>query len=216
MPGTPATSPNFGAPRFDNNDDFDFAGDVNSVVDTFDLKAALKAMLPPIGSQLMYAGTSDPAAIDGIAAYLICDGRFVDQADYPEAFAVIGHRYNRDAGGAIVDPANGTFRLPDKRGRASVGAGTATGAPGATAKTQGVRAGEETHVLTPGEGPLRSHTHGGIPAATGIVQGTGVQTFLNAGSQVNSTGDVNGGQQNGSAHNNLQPYEVDNFIIRVL
>lgn len=44
MPGTPPTSPRFGAPRFDNAvDAADFAGGVNRVVDNFDLNAARDA-----------------------------------------------------------------------------------------------------------------------------------------------------------------------------
>jgi hypothetical protein len=40
MPGTPATSPRFGAPRYANSDAVDFAGQVNGVTDIFDLTAA--------------------------------------------------------------------------------------------------------------------------------------------------------------------------------
>lgn len=41
MPGTPATSPRFGAPRIGSSDDFDIVTDLNAVTDTFDLKAQL-------------------------------------------------------------------------------------------------------------------------------------------------------------------------------
>lgn len=40
MPGTPATSPRFGAPRYSNSDTVDFAGQVNGVTDVLDTKAA--------------------------------------------------------------------------------------------------------------------------------------------------------------------------------
>lgn len=39
MPGTPATSVRFGAPRYANTDASDFAGQVNAVTDAFDAKA---------------------------------------------------------------------------------------------------------------------------------------------------------------------------------
>ena len=39
MPGSPATSPNFGAPRYDDADDATFSEQVNSVTDTFDALA---------------------------------------------------------------------------------------------------------------------------------------------------------------------------------
>lgn len=40
MPGTPATSPRHGAPRYANTDTSDFAGQVNAVTDRFDITAA--------------------------------------------------------------------------------------------------------------------------------------------------------------------------------
>jgi microcystin-dependent protein len=56
MPGTPATSPNFGAPRYNDGDDATFSTQVNSVTDTFDGKAVLSTdprltdtRLPPAG-----------------------------------------------------------------------------------------------------------------------------------------------------------------------
>jgi microcystin-dependent protein len=39
MPGTPPTSPNFGAPRYDDSDDATFAEQVNPITDTFDALA---------------------------------------------------------------------------------------------------------------------------------------------------------------------------------
>ena len=39
MPGTPPTSPNFGAPRYSDADPASFSAQVNAIVDTFDAKA---------------------------------------------------------------------------------------------------------------------------------------------------------------------------------
>jgi hypothetical protein len=43
VPGTPATSVRFGAPRYANTDASDFAGQVNAVTDAFDAKAGVFA-----------------------------------------------------------------------------------------------------------------------------------------------------------------------------
>lgn len=48
------------------------------------------------------------AAISLQYGWLEADGSFVDQIDYPELFALIGHSQNGD-----VDPEDGTFKLPD-------------------------------------------------------------------------------------------------------
>lgn len=47
--------------------------------------------------------------------YLLCDGRSIIRADYPELFAVIGTTYGTESAT--------TFSLPDMRGRSVVGAG---------------------------------------------------------------------------------------------
>lgn len=242
MPGTPATSPNFGAPRYDNNvDPADFATQVNAVTDAFDAKAALKALLPPVGAQLPYVGTVDPPAIDGIAAWMIADGRDVNSVDYPELDALIGasagvgagrHAYN---GGSA--PAPGKFRLPNKQGRTSVGAGTATGARGATAKDRGIRGGEETHQLTTGEAaqkalttdvdsPDHAHALQALPltnwTATHYAYATGsgpaeigLQNSTTSGALSRHAHAIPGSNAVND-HNNLSPYEVDGgYIIRV-
>ena len=46
MPGTPATSPRLGIPRYANTDAADFATDVNAVVDAVDASIALVTTLP--------------------------------------------------------------------------------------------------------------------------------------------------------------------------
>lgn len=45
MPGNPATSPNFAAPRYSDADNADFAGQVNAVTDAFDAAAAKRGSI---------------------------------------------------------------------------------------------------------------------------------------------------------------------------
>lgn len=53
--------------------------------------------------------TTSPSEVDG--EWLVCDGRTVSSAEYPELFGVIGDTFTGDA----AVPA-GSFRLPDYRG----------------------------------------------------------------------------------------------------
>ena len=70
----------------------------------------------PVGSVTAYAGTLDTPGAGGAqdhtsvleaSAWMLCDGRELACAQYPQLFAVLGYVY----GGA-----DGTFRIPDYRG----------------------------------------------------------------------------------------------------
>lgn len=80
--------------------------------------------------------------------FLLCDWSLLDEATYPELFAVIGHAFDLPG-----DPA-GFFRLPPSGGMSPMGVGSS---PGLTTRSLGDILGEESHVLTVGE--LASHTH---------------------------------------------------------
>jgi microcystin-dependent protein len=170
----------------------------------------------PIGAQLPYGGTTDPPG----GEYLLADGRLVAQATYPLLEPAIGHRYNLG-----VDPGGGMVRLPDKRGRASVGAdsmGTtgASGILGTYPRTVGERGGSREHTLLRDQMPQHAHTTdvamrgaaeqgvfgGSIPIAS---------TFgPNWIGQYTSSG-VNSHAGAATPHPILQPYEVDAWIVRV-
>lgn len=67
----------------------------------------------PVGAVVAFAGcVADSAAPAGspveALGWLVCDGRMLETAMYPELFAVLGYLY----GGA-----DGQFQLPDYRGR---------------------------------------------------------------------------------------------------
>ena len=116
--------------------------------------------LVPVGAIMAYAGTGDPQGPQG--TWLAADGRLIDRTVYTAFYAAVGHTYN---GG--IDPGANMVKIPDKRGRHSVGAinmGTTLG-PNDNAHAQvsrGNAAGEVNHGLTNGEMP--SHSHGGISA----------------------------------------------------
>lgn len=116
-----------------------------------------------------------------------------------------------------------TFNVPDKRGRVSVGrddmgglyAGRmTTGGSGVTGTALGASGGAETHTLTSAQIPAHAHpinggnsyslmrTSGGT---VGLTSGTGLADT------VTNTSNNTGG---GGAHNNTQPSQVDNWIIK--
>ena len=76
--------------------------------------------IAPTGMIVPYAGSTepDPNTVGG-GTWLLCDGREVDQAEYPELFDVIGFQF-KDAT-QISDGGVEFFALPDLRGRMPLG-----------------------------------------------------------------------------------------------
>ncbi len=142
----------------------------------------------PTGSIQMYAGSTLPKG------WLLCDGTATNRTTYSALFAVIGTNYGTGDGST-------TFNVPDLRGRVGVGKNSGTfGSLGATG-------GEETHTLTTPEIP--SHTHSDV-------LGAGPASIAASGSglfNVDARGNT-GATGGGGAHNNLQPYQVVNYIIK--
>lgn len=137
------------------------------------------------------------------AGWLLCQGQSLLRSQYPRLFAAIG---------TVYGAADATrFSLPDLRGRVPVGVGTATGAPGATAKTLGQKGGEETHVLTTAE--LAAHTHKtGISTSLAFGAAGGGYSAVVGFAQNNADTSVAGSD---TPHNNLQPYVGLNYMIKI-
>ena len=156
----------------------------------------------PIGSMIPFGSANNIPT-----NWKICDGSAISRETYAELFNVIGTSYGEGDGST-------TFNLPDKRGRVSVGLDSNQ----TEFDTIGKRAGEKTHQLTIEEMP--SHDHRLTPFVD-IRQGDG-QTNAHSGSlgthlggyvsKPNALVSPTGGNQ---PHNNLQPYEVDVWIIKV-
>lgn len=148
----------------------------------------------PIGSITAYGKETAPAN------WLICDGSAVSRTTYADLFAVIGTKYGAGDGST-------TFNLPNLKGRVPVGLDGSDTDFNAIGKTGG----EKKHTLTVYELPPK------IPVNYGNISGG---TDIVISSSVVGTGGVKDGQANmnisavGQAHNNLQPYEVNNFIIK--
>jgi microcystin-dependent protein len=159
------------------------------------LKADFELVSIPVGGLTQYAGATSPSV-----NYAICDGAAVNRTTYATLFARIGTTYG-------VGDNSTTFNLPDLRTRIPVGK-NATG----TFATLGTTGGAETHTLTVAQMP--SHTHpisvANVSTFSGIIGTTGHGGTLQPWT---ASTDATGG---GGAHNNLQPYIVMNYLIRIL
>ncbi|MDE5688581.1 MAG: phage tail protein [Paramuribaculum sp.] len=103
----------------------------------------------PIGAVILWAGGNPP---DG---YVLCDGRELSTASYPELYEVIGSAYNSavSSNGINYSTTVGNFRVPDLRGRFVVGQHDSDN----DYKTKGSGGGDKKVVLT--ENQLPGHSH---------------------------------------------------------
>lgn len=146
----------------------------------------------PVGSIIAYSSDTIPNG------WLLCDGSSFSTTSYPELFEAIGVTYGWD------DERNP--KLPDLRGKVTVGKDENDTDFNELGKTGG----EKTHTLTKSELPKIdiqtkfASSSGGD--GSGLVYGTSTGSSPN-----NLVYNVNYGSQ---AHNNLQPYLAENFIIK--
>ena len=131
----------------------------------------------------------------------ICDGAEISRETYADLFNIIGTSYGEGDGVT-------TFNLPNKRGRVSVGLDEEQ----EEFNSIGLKGGEKEHTLTIDEIPSHSHAVKGTTGAGNYAEGVSFGNSPNPPytSNVGMTG--GGGNK---PHNNLQPYEVDVWIIKV-
>lgn len=181
------------------------------------VKAGLPALaeeiirsLVPVGSINAFAGVVAPAG------WLLCDG-ITSTASYPILAGMVG------------------VTTPDLRGRVPVGMGQGVGLTNRIIKAIG---GSETHQLSESEMPAHFHTQpdhqhtapvsggafaewGNQPVGSGPYTGHFVQEKIISGINGQDPfrgrpagGDNTGSKGGNSAHNNMQPFVVVNFIIK--
>ena len=156
----------------------------------------------PIGSGCDYFGTTAPEN------FMFADGSAISRTTYAALFAIIGTTYGTGDGST-------TFNLPDKRERVSVmyKSDSTMGTTGATFDTLGAKGGEDTHQLITAELPAHTHT---MTAKEGYGDGSTTYVSSVTPSTATRTTTISPSSVGGdTAHNNLQPYFVCNYIIRV-
>ncbi|WP_299113811.1 phage tail protein [uncultured Winogradskyella sp.] len=164
-------------------------------------------MDPFLGQIMMFGGNFAPRG------WALCDGQLLPIASYSALFSILGTTYGGDG--------RTTFGLPDLRGRVPMHAGTGPGLRNAKLGTKG---GKETVTLTTQEIPSHSHS-GTIEAADPVSRGAGTDSPTNAypakggtyatNKNVTMASDAVAGNPTGGgqAHDNMQPYQVVNYVI---
>jgi microcystin-dependent protein len=241
MPGTPPTSPNFGAPRYADSDTMSFSEQVNAITDTVDAKAVLTtdsrlsdervpedgsvttakiasggltlaALAEAVANVIPKAGDLVQSAASTRAGYVLCDGTAYSRSTYAALFAAIGTNFGPGDGET-------TFNVPDYRGRVIIGAGSGTDL---SPRTLGQYGGEETHQLTAAESGVNGNGYA-ASSFNAFVEYTGApadvdgyigESPLEWGVNVSSaTGASLAARNADNAHNNMQPYGVANTFI---
>jgi microcystin-dependent protein len=175
---------------------------------------------PVIGAVQIYAGSGDPAG----GYWLSCDGRAISRTTYAALFTAIGTTYGAGDGTT-------TFNIPKTAERVIVGQSTTqTLITQYNATTLGNTFGEGAHSLVDAENgththtltdPGHAHTITGAMATTPNSGGSNINISATGASGVapvtvsHTTGITMASDGSGTAHNNVQPSLVMNFIIRV-
>ena len=157
---------------------------------------------PPVGSVIDFTGQTAPAG------WLLCQGQAISRTTYARLFAVIGTGFGAGDGTA-------TFNLP-AAGRVAVGRDPVQAEFAAVGQSGGAK----THTLKTNEMPAHSHglhpwevimSAGANSGYWGIPNGN---SFILAKDDSDFANRMSGSAGQSQPHNNLQPYQVFNRIIK--
>jgi microcystin-dependent protein len=145
-----------------------------------------------IGSIIVFAGTTIPEK------WMFVDGQSLDETEYPELFAVIGHNFG-SAG-------SGFFNLPNFGFKFILSVDDLS--------EIGDFGGEIDHTLTIAEMPAHNHVQRGrnAVASSNFASAVAIQADLTQITTVSTTANTGGGEP----HNNMPPYIRMPYIIKVL
>lgn len=171
----------------------------------------------PSGAMTGYGGTSAPSG------WLLCDGSAISRTTYASLFSAIGTTFG-------VGDGSSTFNLPDMRGRVAVGkddmGGSAasrltTAGSGVDGATLGATGGTQSITLTAAQSGLPSHDHAagtlaGLPISSSSGSASGIVTANTdaSGSAITGSTAASGGSAASTAHANVPPALVANYIIK--
>lgn len=138
----------------DEGDKQDFENRIGLLIDDLYNDEAGDLDFTPVGTIAAYPSDELPAK------WLLCDGALIEQAEFPELYAIIGNTF-------YAVPPTGEFGLPDLRSKMIFGADDA-----GNLADEG---GNSTHTLAESELPAHAHSiaHNHTVA---IADGTGAQT----------------------------------------
>jgi microcystin-dependent protein len=160
----------------------------------------------PIGSIQGFGANADPSD----ARWVRCDGRAISRSTYAALFTLLSTTYG-------VGDGSTTFNIPDLRGRTLVAVDGAAARLAAN-DTLGASSGAETHTMTAAEMPAHRHraqavlTTGGGSNALDWFSTTATGVYLDSGTGGATIIENTGG---GGAHNNMQPYLIAQYIMRI-
>lgn len=159
-----------------------------------DIQGAVSGDTLPIGAIMPFGSDTIPEN------WLLCNGQAISRTDYQELFNTIGTNFGSGDGFT-------TFNLPDLRKRVPVGKDEND----TDFDTLGNTGGEKEHTLTIEEMPSHNHQSSNYFEGSGGTSGVwAVRSFANLTGYKDSSSQTGGGQP----HNILQPYTVQNYIIK--
>ena len=165
------------------------------------LHAATKSYVDsysPVGEIKIWPTATAPVG------FLLCNGALISRTAYAELFNVLGTMYGAGNGST-------TFALPNLLGKVVAGK-TASG----TFSTLGAAVGSETVALTEAQNGQHYHAFSNLYLDGAQMNGTPNRYVACAGGGNTPPGAATSTSGAGSAHNNIQPTVVMNYIIRAL
>lgn len=170
----------------------------DQMVEYFQEKYGIGGTPDVITGSLIYLATATVPT-----GYLACDGSAYLTTDYPALAALLGSAYNTYRGASA--PAAGHFRVPDLRGLALVGGGSAASSPTTSARALGDVGGAEEVTLDLSTIPSHQHQvyYFDYSATSG---GDTIHQVSDSG--VFSGQKLSDNAGGGLAHVNLQPFGV--------